>query len=121
VLRKFQLAREELAWTTSLMSKTAMFLPVLIAFTSAVSAADPALTIYNGGFAVVRDTVPLELNAGVTTVKYAGATAKLEPDSVILRDPTGKTPFHILEQSYRNDPGVAEFPALALRGKGDRV
>ncbi|HEX8311564.1 MAG TPA: hypothetical protein VF614_09625, partial [Chthoniobacteraceae bacterium] len=114
---KFQLAREEFAWTTCLMTKTATFLPVLIALTGAVSTADPALTIYNGGFAVVRDTVPLELNAGITSVKYAGATAKLEPDSVILRDPTGKTPFHILEQSYRNDPATQSFLLSLFEGK----
>jgi len=52
-------------------------------------AADPALTIYNQNFAVVRDTVPLDLKAGVNDVTFADTTAHLEPDSVILRDPSG--------------------------------
>lgn len=77
-------------------------LPVL--FAAATLWAEPALTIYNGGFAVVRDTLPIELKQGVSQVTFAGATARLEPDSVILRDLVGKVPFQILEQSYRNDP-----------------
>jgi hypothetical protein len=64
----------------------------------------PALTIYNQNFAVVRDTVPLELKAGGNEVTFADTTAQLEPDSVILRDPAGKADFTIMEQNYRNDP-----------------
>jgi len=66
--------------------------------------ADPALTIYNQNFAVVRDTVPLDLKAGVTEARFTGMTAQAETDSVILRDPAGKVKFQILEQAYRNDP-----------------
>ena len=73
------------------------------------AAAEPALTIYNQNFAVVRDTVPLDLNPGTNTVKYPGATAQVEPDSVILRDPTGQHSLQILEQNYRNDPVSQEL------------
>jgi hypothetical protein len=68
------------------------------------AAAEPALTIYNQNFAVVRDTVPLALKAGANAVTYADATAQVEPDSVMLRDPAGKHALQILEQNYRNDP-----------------
>ena len=67
-------------------------------------AAEPSLTIYNQNFAVVRDTVPLDLKAGVTEARFSGMTAQAETDSVILRDPAGKVKFQILEQAYRNDP-----------------
>ena len=77
------------------------------------ASAEPALTIYNQNFAVVRDTVPLDLNAGANAVIYAGATAQVEPDSVILRDPSGKHSLQILEQNYRNDP-VSEPLLLSL-------
>jgi hypothetical protein len=70
----------------------------------AVFAADPALTIYNQNFAVVRDTVRLNLNAGVNDISYNQATMHLEPDSVVLRDPTGKHTLQILEQNFRADP-----------------
>ena len=70
----------------------------------ATARAEPALTIYNQNFAVVRDTVPLNLKAGENQVRFAGATAYLEPSSVVLRDPTGKHRFQVLEQNYRGDP-----------------
>ena len=84
---------------------------------AATAAAQPALTIYNQNFAVVRDTVPLDLQAGVNTVRYAGATAQVEPDSVILRDPAGKHSLQILEQNYRNDPVSQELLLSLFEGK----
>jgi hypothetical protein len=66
-------------------------------------AAQPALTIYNQDFAMVRERVPLRLQPGDNEVAFAGVTAQLEPDSVILRDPTGQVRLRILEQSYRAD------------------
>jgi hypothetical protein len=75
--------------------------------------ADPSLTIYNQNFAVVRDTISLDLKAGVHDISFAGTTAQLEPDSVILRDPSGKVDLQILEQNYRNDP-VSQDLLLSL-------
>jgi hypothetical protein len=80
-------------------------------------AADPSLTIYNQNFAVVRDSVPLALKAGVNEVRYTDATAQLEPDSVILRDPTGERSLQILEQNYRNDPVSQELLLSLFEGK----
>ncbi len=79
----------------------------------AVFGAQPALTIYNQDFAVVRDTVPLDLKSGVNDVRYADATMRVEPDSVILRDPAGKHALQIWEQNYRNDP-VTQALLLSL-------
>ncbi|MEI9863453.1 MAG: hypothetical protein WDN00_02645 [Limisphaerales bacterium] len=56
------------------------------------ASAQPALTIYNQNFAVVRDTVPLDLKSGANPVIYSGATAQVEPDSVILRDAQASIP-----------------------------
>lgn len=78
--------------------------------------AGPGLTIYNADFAVVRDSVPLELKAGVNDVVYEGATLQLEPDSVILRDPSG-APLQILEQTYRNDPVTQSYLLSLYEGK----
>src|SRR5208282_5054909 len=83
----------------------------------AIVTAEPALTIYNQNFAVVRDTVPLDLQAGVNTVRYTGATAQVEPDSVILRDPGGRHSLQILEQNYRNDPVSQELLLSLFAGK----
>jgi hypothetical protein len=86
---------------------------LLLAAASVSFAADPALTIYNGGYAVVRETLPIDLKSGVNQVSFAGATAQVESDSVILRDVAGKAEFQILEQSYRNDP-VSQAMLLSL-------
>ena len=63
----------------------------------------PSLTIYNQNFAVVRQVVPLKLNAGVNDVSFDNVTSYLEPSSVVLRDPAGKVHFHVLEQNYRTN------------------
>ncbi len=94
--------------------------PALLALASLAAldaTAEPALTIYNQNFAVVRDSVPLDLKSGVNEVRFAGATAHLEPDSVILRDPAGKRALQILEQHYRNDPVSQELLLSLNEGK----
>ncbi len=87
-----------------------LFLPATAAF------AAPGLTIYNQNFAVVRDTIPLDLKAGVNEVTFDGATVHLEPDSVILRDPAGN-PLQILEQNFRNDPVTQQLLLSLFEGK----
>ena len=98
--------------TSHLKSITPALL-ALASFAALDATAQPALTIYNQNFAVVRDSVPLDLKSGVNEVRFSGATAQLEPDSVILRDPLGKRALQILEQNYRNDP-VSEAMLLSL-------
>jgi len=73
----------------------------------------PSLTIYNEDFAVVRQEIPLDLKAGENQVNVNDITMHLEPDSVILRDPTGKHAVQVLEQNYRADP-VSEPLLLSL-------
>src|SRR5262249_53680519 len=63
----------------------------------------PALTIYNQAFAVVRQSLPLELKTGPTQIEITDITAHLEPDSVILRDLKTGRDLRILEQNYRGD------------------
>jgi hypothetical protein len=62
-----------------------------------------ALTIYNQSFAVVRQTLPLDLKSGTNQLDVTDITAHLEPDSVILRDLKTGRDLRILEQNYRND------------------
>ena len=71
---------------------------------AATLAADPALTVYNQNFAIVRETVPLDLKTGVNSIEFTGVTSQLEPESVLLRDPQNGQNILILEQSYRADP-----------------
>ena len=72
-----------------------------------------SLTIYNENFAVVRQDLPLDLKSGENQVNVNDITMHLEPDSVILRDPTGKHAVQVLEQNYRADP-ISESLLLSL-------
>jgi hypothetical protein len=93
-----------------------------------VAVPETSLTVYNQNFAVVRQPLVLDLAAGVSTAQVTDITARLEPDSVILRDPQGKRVIQILEQSYRADPisqGLLlslyegkEIEFLVARGEG---
>ncbi len=76
------------------------FVAVVMGVQLSAQALSPAITIYNQNFAVVRVDLPLDLKKGVQQVSYDGATAHIETDSVVLRDPSGKVPFQILEQNY---------------------
>ncbi|MFZ4776609.1 MAG: DUF4139 domain-containing protein [Terrimicrobiaceae bacterium] len=89
---------------------------LLLAISPSLLLAEPGLTIYNQNFAVVRDTISLDLKKGENDVKFDGATIHLEPDSVILRDPSG-TPLQILEQNYRNDPVTQQLLLSLFEGK----
>ena len=71
---------------------------------ASLACAQPAITVYNGNFGVVRDSVSLDLNKGLNDVNYSGVTAQLEPESVVLRDPSGEVALSVVEQSYRGDP-----------------
>ena len=75
-----------------------------------------ALTIYNQNFFVAREYVPLDLRPGVNHAEFAGIASHLEPDSVILRDPAGRS-LQVLEQNYRNDPISQELLLSFYEGK----
>jgi hypothetical protein len=79
----------------------------------AQQSSQPSLTIYNQNFAVVRQQLPLDLKSGENHVDVNDITMHLEPDSVILRDPTGKHAVQVLEQNYRADP-VSQTLLLSL-------
>src|SRR5205814_921842 len=52
----------------------------------------------------------------VNRAQYAGIASHLEPDSVILRDPAGRS-LQVLEQNYRNDPISQELLLSFYEGK----
>ena len=75
-----------------------------------------ALTIYNQNFFVAREHVVLDLKPGVNHAEFVGVSSHLEPDSVILRDPSGRS-LQILEQNYRNDPVSQELLLSFYEGR----
>jgi len=92
-------------------------LAVTAAAQSSPQSSQSWLTIYNADFAVVRQNLPLDLQAGVNHITFADATAHIEPDSIILRDPSGSRTLQILEQNYRNDTVSQAFLLSFFEGK----
>jgi hypothetical protein len=78
-----------------------------------------ALTIYNQDFAVARTFISLDLHPGLNSVTTTQVTSRLEPDSVILRDPSGLHPVHILEQNY--DAAIVSQEWLLQKYEGKTI
>jgi hypothetical protein len=79
--------------------------------------AETSLTIYNKDFAIIRDTVKLDLKTGVNDVRYSDVALFAEPSSVILRDPTGKTDLQIQEQAFRGSSVTQETMLAWFEGQ----
>jgi hypothetical protein len=53
---------------------------------AAFAAGGPQVTIYNDGFATVKEDRTLSLAEGVSEVRVTDMSRQLEPDSVMLRE-----------------------------------
>ncbi|GGH16863.1 DUF4139 domain-containing protein [Silvibacterium dinghuense] len=82
-------------------------------------ASGTSLTIYNDNLAIARATVDLDLKPGTNEVTTSKVTSQLEPDSVVLRDPTGRHPVQILEQNY--DAAVATQAWMLSKYEGQTI
>lgn len=78
----------------------------------------PQVTIYNDGFATVKENRVLLLEEGISEIRITDMSGRLEPDSVMLRE-LEEEPFgvHILEQSYVNDPLTEALLLYQLEGR----
>ena len=103
------------------MNRWSIALSMLVCLPVAAQLPDAAtqLTIYNDNFAVARTTVPLDLHAGSNEVLTTNVTSQLEPDSVILRDASGKHPIRVAEQNY--DAGVVTQPWMLEKYEGKTI
>lgn len=97
------------------MKKLVLFLGLL---PLAALAAGPQVTIYNDGFATVKEDRTLSLAEGVAEIRVTDMSRALEPDSVMLRELSAE-PFgvQILEQSFVNDPLTEGLLLYQMEGK----
>ena len=86
----------------------------LLVCSMALIASEPSVTVYNGGFAVVRDHLDLALAQGAGLISYPGASAHVEPGTAMIAVPEG---VRVLEQTYRNDPVSATRLLQLFEGK----
>ena len=107
------------------MHRTLLALPLIVlalvaGYASAQQTGAPvSLTIYNQNFAVARTSVDLALQPGTNEVTTTEVTSRLEPDSVVLRDPTGKHDFSVVEQNY--DAAIVNQDWLLQKYEGQTI
>ncbi len=61
------------------------------------------ITVYNQGYALVKDIRNVAVNKGVDTVSFSDVASKIEPQSVLFKSLSDPEGFVILEQNYRYD------------------
>ena len=94
-------------------------LTTLLALTVSSLWAETGLTLYNQQFAVVRESLPLELKQGENQVRFSGVTAFVEPETVMLRDPSGEVVLRVLEQNYLADP--VSLQSMLVKHEGQTI
>ncbi|MEM6327961.1 MAG: DUF4139 domain-containing protein, partial [Bacteroidota bacterium] len=60
-----------------------------------------SLTVYNGGFGIVREVRPLDLSRGVNAVRFEGVPARIDATSLSLVSLTNPGALSVLEQNYQ--------------------
>ena len=61
------------------------------------------LTVYNGGFALVKDTRTVTLLKGANSIEVADVAAQIDPTSILFKSLTAPNSVAILEQNYQYD------------------
>ncbi|MEN6372664.1 MAG: DUF4139 domain-containing protein [Armatimonadota bacterium] len=61
------------------------------------------LTVYNGNFALVKDTRAIKLNQGINSIEVSDVASQIDPTSILIKSLTSSSSFSILEQNYQYD------------------
>ncbi|MEN6357204.1 MAG: DUF4139 domain-containing protein [Armatimonadota bacterium] len=91
------------------MKQTIVYIAAVLALASAGMAATVsspksiALTVYNGNFALVKDTRAVSLTQGANSIDVEDVAAKIDPTSVLFKSLTAPNSVSILEQNYQYD------------------
>lgn len=62
-----------------------------------------SMTVYNGGFAVVREVRPVTLASGRSVVRFEGVPARIDPTSLSITSLTAPGSVSVREQNYQNN------------------
>jgi hypothetical protein len=93
----------------------------MLAFAPMIAAApaETALTIYNGGFALVREVRSLDLQQGRQPARIEDVAQTIEADSVSIRSLDRPGSFTVLEQNYQYD--LISPSAILNKAVGQRI
>ncbi len=62
-----------------------------------------AMTVYNGGFAVVRENRTLDLKMGMNALRFEGVAQRIDPTSISIKSITAPAELAVREQNYQYD------------------
>lgn len=85
----------------------------------ASAATESELTIYNGGYALVKEKRNLSLKKGMNQTLIEDVAQMIEANSVGVRALAGANRFNVLEQSYRYD--LVSVQAILARAVGQPI
>lgn len=78
-------------------------LPSVLAAQSVSAPEGVQLTVYNGNFALVKDTRTIRLNQGINSIEVEDVAARIDPTSILIKSLTNPNAVTILEQNYQYD------------------
>ena len=81
--------------------------------------AELGITVYSGGFGLVRDTRTLPLAKGRAELEFAGVAETIQPETVQIHA-LGSASLRVLEQNYRYDL-LSPEKLLDRDHRGDRA
>ena len=90
---------------------------VLVGLTAAISTGSSELTVYNQGFALVKEPREITLKKGVQQVVVEDVAQTIEMSSVGIRSVSAPGSFSVLEQNYKYDLIDAEAVLAKAIGK----
>ncbi|MDI9639456.1 hypothetical protein QPK87_18885 [Kamptonema cortianum] len=98
-----------------------MFSTLLLGVSAALSSPPQSveLTVYNGGFALVKEQRELNLQSGIQTVGIEDVAELIEANSVGIRSISRPGSFVVLEQSYQFD--LISPMAILNKAVGKRI
>jgi hypothetical protein len=86
---------------------------------SVVSTAPTEVTVYNQGFALVKEVRTFDLVAGRQQVNFENVASSIETDSVSIRSISSPGSFSVLEQNYQFD--LISVTAILQKAIGGRI
>ena len=96
-----------------------VFLVVAVGVPCACVAGESSLTIYGRGFAVVRDSLQLQLEEGVNEIRFDDITTQVEPRSVMLLPREESATWFVLEQNYASK--ATSLSSLLKQYEGETI
>ncbi len=92
---------------------------VLVGLTAAISTGSSELTVYNQGFALVKEPREFTLKKGVQQVVVEDVAQTIETSSVGIRSVSSPGSFSVLEQNYKYD--LIDSEAILAKAIGKRI